>query len=59
MENIMTQQPQQKHVSDMAGKKFCKWPYPEGQRWKICNNEQSCEDCLQIYRENKRDENRP
>jgi len=42
-----------KNEIDETKPRWCLLPYPEGGRWKKCNNNMTCKDCLENYLENQ------
>lgn len=35
-------------------KRFCQLPYPEGNRYRYCDEDVDCNDCIKTYWENEK-----
>jgi hypothetical protein len=39
--------------TDEKEPRWCLLPYPEGGRWKFCNERRKCKECVENYLENQ------
>jgi len=55
MNDIDNPKPTTTHISNMLNQRWCKLPFPEGQRFKECRRDSECGQCFQEYMDAYRD----